>query len=155
MKMKTVLYFIFFWNGVYVYNAFIHVKQWFPNVLFTIPGIHKNNYWKHMYKSAFETKKEKRIVRNKTVMNDLTYFHQDYFMEENKPLIILVWYDCTESKQLIEEMERHNIKHVYIRVEELFDSTKPVFSPENMPLVYKDGVIIEDLFDIYSEIYSI
>lgn len=74
--------------------------------------------------------------------------------ENNLPLYTLIWYDCEPCRKLLYEMEKLQLKNVYINGGSYFYDIDDIDSKFNTPLMYKDDVYIGDnLFDIYAEIY--
>lgn len=74
-----------------------------------------------------------------------------YAME--KPLYILVWYNCELCKDLILELEKLNIKYIYINSSIYFKNIEDSVFQD--PLFYKEETLIgENLYDIYEEIYK-
>jgi hypothetical protein len=75
--------------------------------------------------------------------------------EYNKPLYTLIWYDCDKCFELLEHMDNLNLKKLYINGSYYFYDILNESDEFNSPLLYKDDELIGDnLFDIYSEIYS-
>jgi len=75
--------------------------------------------------------------------------------EYNKPLYTLIWYDCDKCFKLLEDMDNLNLKKLYINGSYYFYDILNESDEFNNPLLYKDDELIGDnLFDIYSEIYS-
>ena len=70
-----------------------------------------------------------------------------------KPLYILVWYNCQSCKDLISELEKLNIKYMYINSGIYFEDIEDSVFED--PLFYKEETLIaENLYDIYEEIYK-
>lgn len=67
-----------------------------------------------------------------------------------KPLYTLIWYDCEESKEIINHMIDQDLKHIFINLDILdLKEDYNIF-----PLLYKEEECVGDnLFDIYKEIY--
>ena len=67
-------------------------------------------------------------------------------------LYTLVWYDCKECDQLLEEVYKTGLQFIYI------DGTYYFYDPQlsdNKPLLYKDEEFLtDDIFDIYTELFS-
>lgn len=110
-----------------------------------------NNKINNMVKTSFpeeyndETNKNKKIIKE-LLLNKLEIENQEY---HNKPLYTVIWYDCDQCRILLEDMEKLNLKKIYLN----YDTT--VDSEFTKPLLYKDDEFIGDnLFDIYKEIYS-
>ena len=97
----------------------------------------------------YEDEHEKNI--NKILVYSDSDSDSDSF---DKPLYTLIWYDCNKCRELLKNMEKLQLKHIYINGISYFaeiPSSNEVFLE---PMLYKDDVLIgETLFDIYSEIY--
>lgn len=69
----------------------------------------------------------------------------------DQTLYTLVWYDCKECEQLLEEVYKTGLQFIYI------DGTYYFYDPElsdNKPLLYKDDEFFtDDIFDIYTELF--
>lgn len=79
----------------------------------------------------------------------------DYIHDDTKPLYTLIWYDCEKCKKLLKDMEELNLKKIYINGGYYFYDISNSEGDFNDPLLYKDDELIGDnLFDIYSEIYT-
>jgi uncharacterized protein YxeA len=67
-------------------------------------------------------------------------------------LYTLVWYDCKECEQLLEEVYKTGLQFIYI------NGTYYFYDPQlsdNKPLLYKDDEFFtDDIFDIYTELFS-
>jgi len=75
---------------------------------------------------------------------------------EEDPLYILVWYNCDLCRDLVLELEKLNIKYLYINSGIYFDDVEIKDSVFQDPLFYKDEILIgENLYDIYEEIYKV
>lgn len=73
----------------------------------------------------------------------------------DKPLYTLIWYDCLKCKELITEMEKLNLKYMYIDGNIYFNDRISITNEFINPLLYKEEVLVGDnLFDIYEEIYK-
>ena len=73
---------------------------------------------------------------------------------DNRALYTLIWYDCEHCRKLLYEMEKLQLKNVYINGGSYFYDIEDVDSKFNTPLMYKEDIFIGDnLFDIYAEIY--
>ena len=69
------------------------------------------------------------------------------FMLNNKLFYKLIWYDCENCEELLENMQKLNLKKIYIN-EELNNYLIN-------PLLYRDDKLIaNNLFNIYKEIYE-
>lgn len=69
------------------------------------------------------------------------------FILNDKPFYKLIWYDCENCEELLENMQKLNLKKIYIN-EELKNYIIN-------PLLYKDDKLIaNNLFDIYEKIYE-
>lgn len=75
--------------------------------------------------------------------------------EANNPIYTLLWYDCEECRDLLENMGKLQLSTNYMNGEtHLYDFTKVDFT-EIKPLLFKDSEFIGDnLYDIYEEIYK-
>jgi hypothetical protein len=72
-----------------------------------------------------------------------------------KPLYTLIWYDCEKCKKLLDDMDKLNLKNIYINGGYYFYDITNSEGLFDDPLLYKDDDFIGDnLFDIYSEIYK-
>lgn len=72
-----------------------------------------------------------------------------------KPLYTLIWYDCLKCKELVFEMEKLNIKYIFINGNIYFNDIIRKMDEFQEPLLYKEEILIgENLFDIYEEIYK-
>lgn len=79
---------------------------------------------------------------NKPVYNDINF--------TTTPLYTLVWYDCTECRELWNLLTGSNHRIVYINGGYYF------YDPDEkgMPLLYKDDLFISDqVFEIYAELF--
>jgi hypothetical protein len=103
-----------------------------------------------------DRKKRKNIVINPLINeNDPLLKVNNELLKEEKPLYTLIWYDCPKCKALISEMEKLDLKHIYINGGYYFYDITDETSQFNTPLMYKDDEYIGDnLFDIYEEIYK-
>lgn len=92
-------------------------------------------------------------VNNNSLLNENN--ENNELLNEDKPLYTLIWYDCPKCKELISEMERLDLKHIYINGGYYFYDITDDTSQFNSPLMYKEDDFIGDtLFDIYEEIYK-
>lgn len=70
--------------------------------------------------------------------------------EEDIPLYIVIWNKSEQTRKLLHEMERQGL-HTYF-MEDAFDDTIQISTTE-MPLVYKNEVLLESWIEIYAEMY--
>lgn len=124
----------------------------------------KNNLMKICYPDDENNKRKKRkdIIIN-TPYFDITYFNTNNFNKsasnasylDIKKNFILIWDDCKDCKELLQTMDKLNIKYSYIDKElylrNIIDDDKNFINL----LFYKDFKLIGfNLFDIYEEIYA-
>jgi len=99
--------------------------------------------------------KKLNIVEFETYLSGL-HNNDEYFPSGNlvnkQTLYTLVWYDCKECEQLLEEVYKTGLQFIYI------NGTYYFYDPElsdNKPLLYKDDEFFtDDIFDIYTELFS-
>ena len=99
--------------------------------------------------------KKLNIVEFETYLSGL-HNNDEYTPTGNKineqTLYTLVWYDCKECEQLLEEVYKTGLQFIYI------DGTYYFYDPQlsdNKPLLYKDDEFLtDDIFDIYTELFS-
>jgi hypothetical protein len=72
---------------------------------------------------------------------------------EDLPLFIVIWRKTTKTENLLLEMEKQGLNTVFIPEDEV-DSAFQI-TTEDMPLVYKEEVLLESWMDIYAEMYPI
>ena len=129
-----------------------------------INKIIKNNLMKTCYPND-ENNKRKRgrdIIINMPYF-DMTYFDMNYFNKsasntsylDIKKNFILIWDDCEECKELLQTMDKLNIKYSYIDkdlyLKNIINDDKNFINL----LFYKNFKLIGfNLFDVYEEIYS-
>jgi hypothetical protein len=104
-----------------------------------------------LFKTCFPDDEEnKKKINYKMLFNNCNYIDDD-----DKPLYTLIWYDCKKCAQLLKDMEDLNLKKIYINGGYYFYDISNSEGDFNDPLLYKDDVLIGDnIFDIYSEIYT-
>jgi len=100
-----------------------------------------------MYKTIYPDPERNSNPKKKLLNN--------YNIILEKPLYTLIWYDCEKCKKLLDDMDKLNLKNIYINGGYYFydiTNTEGLFDD---PLLYKDDDLIGDnLFDIYNEIYK-
>jgi len=107
-------------------------------------------------KTCFPDDEENVRKKVRELMLENWSLHDNSFKyESNNPIYTLLWYDCEECDNLLENMNQLQLSTNYMNgSKDLFDFTKVDFS-EIKPLLYKDTQFIGDnLFDIYAEIYN-
>jgi len=98
-----------------------------------------------------ENKISKKI--NDMLVNKISIANTKHDFDKN--LYTLVWYDCKECKTLIENIEKLNLKYIYVNGGSYFYEIDDNVNPFNTPLFYKDDLFVADnIFDIYAEIYK-
>jgi len=98
-----------------------------------------------------ENKISKKI--NDMLVNKISIANTKHDFDKN--LYTLVWYDCKECKTLIENIEKLNLKFIYVNGGSYFYEIDDNVNPFNTPLFYKDDLFVADnIFDIYAEIYK-
>jgi len=70
--------------------------------------------------------------------------------ELHKPLYILIWEKSPKAYKLLSEMEKQGLHTIFIPEDEL--DIMRLTTPE-MPMVYKEDVLLESWVDIYAEMY--
>ena len=88
--------------------------------------------------------------------------YDGHFVDDYKDMYTLIWYDCPECKELLNTIVYLNLQVNYIDMGVYLDKCGYLDGMDylnndllNKPLFYKDVDLIgDDLFDIYSEIYS-
>lgn len=127
--------------------------------------VFKNNLMKTCYPNDENDKRKKRkdIIINMPYF-DMTYFDKNYFNRSDsnntsyldiKKKFILIWDDCEDCKELLQTMDKLNIKYSYIDKELYLRNI--INDDKNFMdlLFYKDFKLIGfNLFDVYEEIYS-
>lgn len=82
------------------------------------------------------------------------FYNEDYPSDCNEnnenPIFIVIWKDTKKTEKLLFEMRKQGLNTVFIP-ENTFDTFQ--LTTDDMPLVYKDDILLEDWVDIYSEIY--
>ena len=69
------------------------------------------------------------------------------FILDNKSSYKLIWHDCKNCEELLENMQKLNLKKIYIN--------EKLNNYLINPLLYRDDKLIaNNLFDIYKEIYG-
>jgi hypothetical protein len=112
---------------------------------------------KNMINTCFpeEDNHKKKWINTNININTNTNTNTNTVDEFNKPLYTLIWYDCDKCFELLEHMDNLNLKKLYINGSYYFYDILNEGDEFNSPLLYKDDELIGDnLFDIYSEIYS-
>jgi hypothetical protein len=73
--------------------------------------------------------------------------------DKDIPLYIVIWDKSKKSKKLLYEMEKQGL-HTYF-IEDTFDilEKKMKISTKEMPVVYKNDVLLDGWMDIYAEMY--
>lgn len=118
---------------------------------------HKSSIYKSSKLCFPDDDSDKRKINNN---ND--YGYHGHFVDEYKDMYTLIWYDCPECKELLNTIVYLNLKVNYIDMGVYLDKCGYLDDMDylnndllNKPLFYKDVDLIgDDLFDIYSEIYS-
>lgn len=110
----------------------------------------------HLMKTCFPDDEEsmKKKVRD-LILENWGLHNNSFEYESNNPIYTLLWYDCEECNELLENMVKLQLSTNYINGDNnLFDFSKVDFT-EIKPLLYKDSEFVGDnLFDIYEEIYN-
>ena len=157
--MNIVLLFIIF----QVCDGYVHrsifkslspMKQWYKKKYTSFHFQKQNNM---NMKTCFaeeednENKMSKKI--NDMLINKISITNTKHDFDKN--LYTLVWYDCKECKKLIEEIEKLNLKYIYVNGGSYSYEVYDIDNVFNTPLFYKDDMFVADnLFDIYAEIYK-
>ena len=82
---------------------------------------------------------------------EYSYNPLDYESKEaDIPLFIVIWNKSEQTRKILHEMERQGL-HTYF-MEDAFDDTIQISTTE-MPLVYKNEVLLESWMEIYAEMY--
>jgi hypothetical protein len=103
-----------------------------------------------LFKTCFSDDENNNKINNKILFNNY-----DYIENDDKPLYTLIWYDCEKCAKLLKDMEELNLKKIYINGGYYFYDISDSEGDFNDPLMYKDDELIGDnLFDIYTEIYT-
>jgi hypothetical protein len=97
-------------------------------------------------------------IQNKSKTQINCYFYNEdypsdcneYNEELEEPIFIVIWKETKKTEKLLFEMRKQGLHTVFIP-ENTFDTFQ--LTTDDMPLVYKDEIILEDWVDIYSEIY--
>lgn len=100
--------------------------------------------------------KKLNIADFETYLSGLSPNNDEYTPTVNntneQTLYTLVWYDCKECEQLLEEVYKTGLQFIYI------NGTYYFYDPQlsdNKPLLYKDDEFLtDDIFDIYTELFS-
>jgi hypothetical protein len=69
---------------------------------------------------------------------------------EDIPLYIVIWDKSEKASRLLHEMERQGL-HTYF-MDDTFDNEIQI-STKEMPLVYKNEILLESWMEIYAEMY--
>jgi len=96
-----------------------------------------------------------RKIQNKSKTQINCYFYNEDYpsdcSENNEnPIFIVIWKDTKKTEKLLFEMRKQGLNTVFIP-ENTFDTFQ--LTTDDIPLVYKDDILLEDWVDIYSEIY--
>ena len=119
----------------------------------------------HIYSQTkvdfYENPRRKKQNKKLNIVEFETYLYglpnnDEYTPTGNKineqTLYTLVWYDCKECEQLLGEVYKTGLQFIYI------DGTYYFYDPQlsdNKPLLYKDDEFLtDDIFDIYTELFS-
>ena len=119
----------------------------------------KNNLMKTCYPNDENDKRKRR----RDIIINMPYFDMNYFNKsvsntshlDIKKNFILIWDDCEECKELLQTMDKLNIKYSYIDkdlyLKNIINDDKNFINL----LFYKEFKLIGfNLFDVYEEIYS-
>ena len=121
---------------------------------------HKFSIYKFSKTCYMDDDANGRKINNNDYGNDLNY--DSHFVDDYKDMYTLIWYDCPECKELLNTIVYLNLQVNYIDMGVYLDKCGYLDGTDylnnellNKPLFYKDVDLIgDDLFDIYSEIYS-
>lgn len=69
---------------------------------------------------------------------------------DEDPLYIVIWKENGKTQNLIREMEQQGLKTIFIP-ESDYDTI--LLTTEEMPLVFKNELLLESWMDIYAEMY--
>jgi len=102
----------------------------------------------------------RNLSRNKMIDND-DYFtppsNYEYLYEEHnyieEPLYIVIWQDNEKTQNLLLEMQMQGLETFFIEDTFTIWDENVRISTKDMPLVYKDDVLLESWMDIYAEMY--
>ena len=89
----------------------------------------------------------------KMITNDYSGYpcNNEYGGEiDEDPLYIVIWKENGKTQNLIREMEQQGLKTIFIP-ESDYDTI--LLTTEEMPLVFKNELLLEYWMDIYSEMY--
>ena len=149
-------------NNVF-WISFILFNSWILNSIGFIKNINIiKNKNKIFMKSCFIEPNDNDNNNNnnrKKSDNNFIYTNKDVYedsdFDNEKPLYTLIWYDCKKCMQLLEDMDKLNLKKLYINGSYYFYDVTNIDGFFDDPVLYKDDEFIGDnLFDIYEEIYG-
>lgn len=132
-------------NNKYKMNFLLYI---FP-LLISLSVSFGFGYYKTKKHSLFGNK----IKTYKMITNDnLDYpCNNEYYGEsEDDPLYIVIWKETEKTQNLITEMEKQGLKTIFIP-EDVYEYIQ--LTTDEMPLVYKNEMLLETWFEIYAEIY--
>jgi hypothetical protein len=148
MNFKTTLIIIF--TGVKLYKCFIYLRG-------KINKTHKIQKMKTCFADEDDEEYKKTIKLSNMINSYLTdnlIMENENTIQKNKPLYTLIWYDCINCKKLLNDMDKLNLKKIYVN-EGLYYDVTDTNKKYIKPLLYKDSEFMGDtLFDIYTTIYS-
>ena len=104
--------------------------------------------------SEYEYNKRKNANRDINYLNFIPTndFSSYEYVDDYETLYTLIWYDCEESRELLADIKKANIKILYI------DGSYYFFDEDddtNTPIFYKnDQLIATDVFSIYEELFN-
>jgi len=83
------------------------------------------------------------------------YDHYSYEAENyiDEPLYIVIWHDNEKTQNLLLEMQTQGLETFFIEDTFTIMDENVRISTKDMPLVYKDDVLLESWMDIYAEMY--
>ena len=110
----------------------------------------------HSFAFSFTRMKIQNINRNKII--PLNCYNEEYpfdcenvtINELHKTLYILIWEKSPKAYNLLSEMEKQGLHTVFIPEDEL-DIMR--LTTSDMPMVFKEDVLLESRMDIYAEMY--
>jgi hypothetical protein len=156
--MNLVLLFILFqmcdsYVHRFTYKCLSPMKQWYKNKYTNFNFQIGNNI--NMKTCFAEEEDENNLSKkiNDILVNKISIANTKHDFDKN--LYTLVWYDCKECITLIEDIEKLNLKYIYVNGGSYFYEIDDDVNIFNTPLFYKDDMFIADnIFDIYTEIYK-
>ena len=93
-----------------------------------------------------------KIQNKKTQIrsNNNADYPSDCEYNDDLPLYIVIWKETEKTENLLFEMRKQGLHTIFIP-ENTFDTFQ--LTTDDMPLFYKDEVVLDSWMDIYAEIY--